>query len=284
MLPLSMVYPAKKPRIHAKLHVETYGPHQELSGKQAGQSAITVVLCHGFGGSARNFRPQARALAASVRFVLFDMRGHARSEKPCQSDAYQFACLVDDLASVVEDHASGRVIVGGVSLGAAVALGYALQAPDRIAGLMLAAYPAVTNELATWAQDFAENIENLGLEAAGEQFVWGPSSRFDPRSRELIKQGFLEHEPRALAAMLRHSLMPLGAVEDMSDRLGRLRVPTRIVVGGDDAGSVAPCRLLSRLIPRATLSVIEGAGHVVNLARVSEFNEELRMLIAEVTK
>ncbi len=274
--------PAKEAYFHAKLHVESYGPDEDLSGGQAGHSATTVVLCHGFGGSARNFRPQARALAASVRFVLFDMRGHARSEKPFQSDAYRFACLVDDMASVIEAHASGRVVVGGLSLGAAVALGYALQAPDRISGLLLAAYPAVTRELAPWAEQFAENIENFGIAAAGERFVWGASSRFDPRSRELIKLGFLEHAPWALTAMLRHSLIPLRAVEDMSDRLGQLQVPTRVVVGGDDAGAMGPCRLLSRLIPRATLSVIEGAGHVVNLARVSEFNEELRMLIAEV--
>jgi pimeloyl-ACP methyl ester carboxylesterase len=278
---MNPLYQAESACIRAKLHVERYEPDVDSAPGVDRSCRTTVVLCHGFGGSARNFRPQARALGASVRFVLFDARGHARSEKPRPEQAYRYACLVEDLASVVDLHAPGKVIVGGLSLGAAVALGYALRYPDRIAGLLLASYPTPPSSLRPWALQFADNIEEFGVEIAGERFVWGPTSRFDPKTRDLTRRGFLEHAPWALAGLLRHSLGALVAVESLSAKLGEVRVPTRIVVGGDDTGSIGPSRLLSSLIPRASLSVLEGAGHVVNLVRATEFNGELRTLIAD---
>jgi pimeloyl-ACP methyl ester carboxylesterase len=95
--------------------------------------------------------------------------------------------------------------------------------------------------------------------------------------------GFGEHAPWALSALLRLSLASLASADDLSHYLRGLHVPTRIVVGGDDAAAMGACLTLSSLIPGATLTVLEGAGHVVNLARASLFNEELRQLIAEVT-
>jgi pimeloyl-ACP methyl ester carboxylesterase len=59
------------------LHVEVHGPH----------AATGVVLAHGFGGSARNWRPQLRALRGRYRVVVYDARGHARSEAPAQPAA-----------------------------------------------------------------------------------------------------------------------------------------------------------------------------------------------------
>lgn len=266
--------------IKAQLHVEVRNPDPAPNSDDP--PVPTVILSHGFGGSARNFRPQARAFGTEVRFVLYDLRGHARSERPKAQGAYRLECLVEDLANLVETHAPGKVIVGGLSLGAAVALAYALRYPERVDGVLLAAYPASPSQTAPWAHAFAESIETLGISAAGAQYVWGPSSRFDPKTQELIRAGFLEHAPWALSATLKLALARLGELEMLAPLLRQLRAPTRIVVGSDDTGSRASCQILAALIPGATLTVLEGAGHIVNLARVIDFNQELRQLIAQV--
>lgn len=281
MLPMSVPAWDEPACIETRLHVEVRDPNPPALTVND-QPIPTVILSHGFGGSARNFRPQARALAAEVRFVLYDLRGHGRSERPEAPDAYRLECLVEDLARLVETYAPGKVIVGGLSLGAAVTLTYALRHPERVAGVLLAAYPAPPSQSAQWAHEFAESIESLGISAAGEQFAWGPSSRFDAKTRELIRTGFLEHAPWALAATLKLALARLGELEALAPLLRKLQVPTRIVVGDNDPGSLASCRSLATLIPGATLTVLEGAGHIVNLARVIDFNEELRELIAQV--
>lgn len=268
--------------VKASLHVEVQNPSSAQGVSDNHSAAPTVILCHGFGGSARNFRPQARALAAEVRFVLYDLRGHARSEKPKAQDAYRFDCLVDDLESLVDTYEPKKLIVGGLSLGAAVALAYTLRRPERVAGMLLAAYPAPPEQSRRWALEFGEAIEKLGISEAGARFVWGGASRFDAKTQELIRSGFLEHAPWALAATLKHALAQLEEFEVLAPSLRKLQVPTRLVVGGADVGSLDSCRTLATLIPGATLTVLEGAGHIVNLARVSDFNEELRKLIAVV--
>ena len=82
-----------------------------------------LVLAHGFGGSARNFRPQARFFAERASTWLYDTRGHARSPAPRESGAYTPAALVADFAAVVTQ-AGAPAVVGGLSLGAYTALAY----------------------------------------------------------------------------------------------------------------------------------------------------------------
>jgi 3-oxoadipate enol-lactonase len=112
----------------------------ELYVERAGSGA-PVVLAHGFGGSARNFRKQGRALADRYTLIGYDARGHGRSPSPRESEAYTTAQLVGDLARVVETTAVPAV-VGGLSLGAFTALTYALGAQRPPRAVVVASYPA----------------------------------------------------------------------------------------------------------------------------------------------
>lgn len=243
-----------------------------------------IVLGHGFGGSARNFRPQARALGGHSRFVLFDARGHARSEAPSVPEAYLPECFVSDLGRLVDEGGEQTSVVGGLSMGAGIALRYALAYPDRVRALVLAAFPRGAGEGGSkaWSVAFADAIERDGLEAAGARFVWGERSRFDPKGAALIRQGFLEHPPHALVHTLRRLLSVQPSVEEMRGALQRLHVPVLVVVGADDAYSLAPSRALAAALPRAELVVIERAGHVVNLAAPHAFNDALDAFLERV--
>ncbi|MCB9581139.1 MAG: alpha/beta fold hydrolase [Polyangiaceae bacterium] len=253
-----------------KLHVERYG-----------DSGPSVVLCHGFGGSARNWRLSARDLKGAAQVVAFDARGHARSEAPVEPEAYELERFVEDVASVV-DGCSDPVVLGGLSMGSAVALSYALSHPGRLAGLLLAACPRSHRDpvQVEWALGFAETIESEGLEVAGDRYAWGQAARFNPTQGALIRQGFLEHAPHALSAILRRVIAKLPAPEELD--LGSLALPTRVVVGGADSASLAPSRALASRIPGAQLTEIQGGGHVVNLTHPAEFNAVLRELLAHV--
>jgi pimeloyl-ACP methyl ester carboxylesterase len=250
------------------LHVEDFGTGQNL------------VLSHGFGGSARNFRPQARAFAERAHCWLYDTRGHARSAAPSDVSAYTEPELVADFARVVE-RAGGDAVVGGLSLGAYTALRYALAAPQRPRALLLAAFPSGGSDgLRTrWARDFADAIDAEGLERAGERFVWGETSRFDPKGGALIRQGLMEHPPFALSSILRNVLAHLKTADDLADQLSSFDVRTCVIVGENDADSLAPSRRLAELLPNAELVVVPAAGHVVNLAAPLAFNQALASLL-----
>ena len=242
-----------------------------------------MVLGHGFGGSARNFRPQARALQSSGRFVLFDARGHGRSDAPEQPGDYEPEEFVEDLLRLVDMSGADRAVVGGLSMGAGVALRFALEHPDRLAGLVLAAFPAAGGGTGdSWAHDFAAALDDHGVERAGEQFVWSERSRFDPKGAALIRAGFLEHSAHGLAHTLRGLLSQQPPVEALTPQLAALDVPALVMVGSNDRISLGPSSELAAVLPRATLKIVEDAGHVVNLAAPKEFNRALGAFLADV--
>jgi pimeloyl-ACP methyl ester carboxylesterase len=259
--------------------------HVEFAG-----SGTAFVLAHGFGGSARNFRPQSKAFGRTHRVILYDARGHARSEAPSVADAYGFERLVDDYERVAlgETSASGAaddaVIAGGLSLGAATALAFALRRPERVRAVVLASPPGGVDDPArrSWALAFARAIDERGLEAAGAEFVWGERARFDPRGAALIRQGLMEHPPAGLAHILRQTLAELPGPSALEAELRRFPHPALIVAGSDDASALGPAHALARSMPRAELVVIPNAGHVVNLAAPDAFNEACRDFLERV--
>jgi pimeloyl-ACP methyl ester carboxylesterase len=224
---------------------------------------------------------QARALESRFRVTLFDLRGHARSPAPEGAAAYRLEALLADLGELVVG-AGAPVILGGLSLGAKLALDYALDRPDHVRALVLASYPSSGEEAKrqNWALGFAEAIETRGLDDAGTEFVWGERSRFDPKGAALIRQGLMEHSAPALAHILREVLATSPSPATLAPRLRALTIPTCIVAGSDDPESLVPCRELAALLPNAELHELEGAGHVVNLARPAAFNELLNAFLA----
>jgi pimeloyl-ACP methyl ester carboxylesterase len=240
-----------------------------------------VLLMHGLGGSARNWGPQVRALRSRYRVVRFDARGHARSEAPSDPEAYEPEAFVADVGRVLDQVGATRATVGGLSMGAGVALRFALAHPERVTALVLAAFPAsrAGAGFASVALAFADAIERRGLEAAGAEFVWGDDSRLDSAGR-LVKQGFLEHQPHALVATLRKLAAAQPGVEELAPALAELRVPALVVVGAEDRGSLEPSRKLAAAIANARLVVVPGAGHVVNLQAPKEFNAALLEFLA----
>jgi pimeloyl-ACP methyl ester carboxylesterase len=257
-----------EPRLHVE--VEGDGP--------------VVALAHGFGGSARNFLPQVRALHDRYRVVRWDARGHARSEAPADPAAYAHAAFVADVGRVLDMVGASRAVVGGLSMGAGIALGFALAHPERVDALVLAAFPpgaGTGGVLSDRAAAFADAIERDGLERAGERFVWGSASGLDPGAARLVRAGFLEHQPRGLALTLR-GMVSQPTVADLAPRLPGMAHPALVVVGARDRMSLDASRALAAALPRARLVLVPDAGHVVNLERPADFNAALLSFLATV--
>lgn len=215
--------------------------------------------------------------------MLFDARGHARSPSPLQADEYTLSHFVRDFAGVVDASGVEPVISGGLSMGAAVALEHAIAFPGRVRGLVLSAFPSSGEDerRRAWALGFAQAIEERGLDAAGSEFVWGARSRFDPKGAALIRQGFLEHAPHALAHILRQVLAELASPATLAPALAGIDVPVLVVVGAKDPESLEPSTRLAEMLPNAELCVIPEAGHVVNLAKPSEFNAAVERFLRD---
>lgn len=97
-----------------------------------------VVLLHGLLIDSRVNRGLARSLAAhGHKVVLLDLLGHGASDKPVHAAEYRMDVYAEQVVALLDEIGAERAVVGGMSLGANVALHVAARHPERVQGLLL---------------------------------------------------------------------------------------------------------------------------------------------------
>jgi pimeloyl-ACP methyl ester carboxylesterase len=72
-----------------------------------------------------------------IRLIGFDCRAHGQTRPVGPSEKISIAAFADDLLSLMDYLRIEKAVVGGISMGAAVALNFALRYPQRTLGLVL---------------------------------------------------------------------------------------------------------------------------------------------------
>jgi pimeloyl-ACP methyl ester carboxylesterase len=107
-------------------------------------------------------------LARRHRVVRWDARGHGLSQGATDPDDYRWNNLARDLLALADDLGIDRFVTGGVSMGAATALHAAVQAPERVLGLVLMLAPTAyetRDEQADLYRAGAVLVDRIGPEA-----------------------------------------------------------------------------------------------------------------------
>jgi len=99
------------------------------------RSGIPFFFQHGLGGDISQPFGLLRA-PAGIRLIAFDCRGHGRSQLGSK-EQLRLSTFADDLFALIQHLQISRAIVGGISMGAAVALEFATRYPAKVVGLVL---------------------------------------------------------------------------------------------------------------------------------------------------
>ena len=232
----------------------------ELSGDDAGEGTPVVGL-HGLTATRRYVVMGSRALErGGHRVVLYDARGHGRSGPAPAAGAYSYDDLADDLVAVLDDRGIDRAVLAGASMGAHTLVRFALEHPDRAAGLVVAT-PAFDPD----ADPSYEHWDALsaGLREGGvEGFVaaYGEPrvpDRFKETVGRILHQRLSAHDhPEAVADALRAvpRSRPFEGWDDL-EPLGAL--PVVVVASHDEADPEHPYAVGERYaeaIPGAELA------------------------------
>jgi pimeloyl-ACP methyl ester carboxylesterase len=228
-------------------------------------SGPAVVLVHGTALSQVIWRgfDYVRELSADHTVITLDLRGHGRSGKPHDEDAYAMDRFVADVLAVLDAVKAERAHYLGYSLGGRVGFSVADTAPDRVLSLISAAGAAGNTPGAFDRVFFPGCIPTLdATDMAGFLGGWQEhsGSRLDPNTRA----AFNANDPQALAAYMRRAELDTGVPDA---RLALLRPPTLLLVGSEDAERLAAAQHIQAVLPAATLQVITGATHADLLRR-----------------
>jgi len=100
------------------------------------RNAPVVMLLHGSNADLHTWQPWVDQLKRDYRVIRFDQIGHGLTG-PAPDDDYSSAAFVEDVDRVADRLRLNRFVLAGNSMGGAVALRYAVDHPDRLAGLVL---------------------------------------------------------------------------------------------------------------------------------------------------
>ena len=245
----------------------------EIECEDVGAGDRPFVLVHGFTGSRDDWREQIPKLAGLGRVIAIDQRGHGGSTNTGDPSTYTLDQLVVDLGQSLDALGVASCDLLGHSMGGMVALRFALAAPGRVDSLILMDTSPRGLDMLPPAivEASAKIVREQGMGALAT----------------LMREGARLHRraaPAALAAMDRmgfdawwarvtaklESMDPeafttlgptLSEQLAVSDRLGEIRCPTRVIVGEQDVPFRAPSEELAEGIPGANLCVIPDAAH-----------------------
>jgi pimeloyl-ACP methyl ester carboxylesterase len=230
-----------------------------LSGEEAGEG-VAVVGLHGLTATRRYVVMGSRALErGGHRVVLYDARGHGRSGPAPSPEAYGYDDLADDLLAVLDDRGIERAVLAGASMGAHTLTRFALEHPDRAAGLVIAT-PAFDPDgspgLERWDR-LSDGLRSGGVEGFVAAYGDPPvPERFKDTVRRVLTQRLGAHEhPDAVADALRAvpRSRPFEAWEDLA---ALADIPVVVVASRDEADPEHPYATAERwaaAIPGAEL-------------------------------
>ena len=153
---------------------------QRLAYTVYGEGSRTTVLLPGLLLSQKMQAPLARSLAArGNRVVTLDPLGHGASSRPRDQWRYSISAFAQQTVALLDHLELDRAVVGGTSLGANITLEVALQAPDRLAGMVIE-MPVLDNAIAACGAAFTPLLLALKFGEPGMALL-ARSARAIPR-------------------------------------------------------------------------------------------------------
>jgi pimeloyl-ACP methyl ester carboxylesterase len=226
----------------------------------------TALLLHGFANSLQSFRRVAPLLADRYYVVAYDMPGYGLSDKPAPFD-YQNAHQAEIAGDLIKALNLRNVVVGGHSLGGAIALRVALRSPEVI-GLVVMNPGIITTGVPAIAKYLVFPFPRLQAKVFGDpafradflrrSFV-DPSIVTDDVIRDLSRTSHTEGYLRGMTNLM-------GQYSDAEEvpMLPGLKVPSLIVWGEQDRGKPAgEFEELRAQLPLNTAVLVPTSGHYV---------------------
>lgn len=243
-------------------------------------SGEPLVLVHGVGMGKEIWTPQIAAFSRDYQVIVYDMLGHGGSALPAadvtlRDYANQLAGLLDHLGI-----AAANVV--GHSMGALVALEFALAYPQRV--LRVAALNAVFMRSAAQRAAVLERAAALAhtgvsatVDSTLDRWFGQPVPAELEQSASMVKHFLNTVNPQGYARTYQ-----LFASSDAvhADGLPALAMPALFMTGECDPNSSPEMsRAMAALAPQGQLDIVAAERHMMNVTAPERVNRRLRIFL-----
>ncbi|MFO8058759.1 MAG: alpha/beta fold hydrolase [bacterium] len=254
-----------------------------------------LVLSHGLGSDHTMWLLQARELRDRFRVVLWDFRGHGRSE--ITEEGYSLEMFVSDLRGLLRYLGIEEAHIGGLSLGGLVAWSFALAFPEMTRSLVISDSAGLLEGMSEKEKEDKQKLFETSAAVAkkdgrsrmadatislmfSEKFI---KSR--PDLVEQVKSGIMADPGQGYARTIEHLLLNFWKrpEDEVKEDLGRISTSCLVLAGELDQLTPLPTQqALHRSIPGSRFVLIKGAGHVPCLEKPGEWNRAVLEFLSSV--
>lgn len=256
----------------------------------AGQGAATMVFAHGFGCDQTMWRFLAPAYQDRFRTITYDLTGCGGSDLAAY-DRARYASLhghADDLLEIVDEFATGPVVVVGHSVSAMIGMLATIAAPERFAAqAMIGPSPCYINDgdyVGGFSrEDIHELLDTMDANYLGwaqslAPAIMGAPNR--PDLRDELSDSFCRNDPE----IARH----FACVTFLSDHrpdVPKSTVPSLVLQCSDDL--IAPRTVgewLHRNLAGSSLAVIDNVGHCPHMSAPTASSRAIDVFLAQTLR
>ena len=250
-----------------------------------------LVLIMGLGANKESWLMNIPTLSKYYRVIAFDSRGVGATDR--SGEFYTMGSMAEDTVGLLDALDIERAHIVGVSLGSMIAQEVAINFPQRVNKLILAATTPGMSDAANkdmWDKKNAEMRRNTGLGEDFNERIMSDSDSFDVvkimvRITANAFNRIVFKIPMVLGARYYFNKVgPSGVLDQLRavskhntiDRLDQIKAPTLVMAGTDD--KIVPIefsRIVAGHIPSAKFVEFKRGSHSFFMERSKRFNREV---------
>lgn len=245
-------------------------------------SGPNLILIHGFPLNRQIFQSQLDGLSDRYRVITPDLPGFGRS---APSPAFTVASMADIVHSIVQELDAAPCVLGGLSMGGYIALGYVIKYPTTLRALMLidTKAEADTPEGKENRNKMIQSVREFGASAAAnamEPKMLAPDAATGrPDLLRRVCSIMTSCSPQAIE----YALLAMRDRPDYTSELPSIAVPTLVIVGEQD--QITPPKVAQQMasqIRHSKVVTIHGAGHLSTMEQPDQVNRAMREFMSKL--
>jgi pimeloyl-ACP methyl ester carboxylesterase len=241
-----------------------------------------LVMIQGYMGDHSAWVIQVKAFSKYFRVITYDARGLGKT--PVSPIPFTIPVQAGDAIGLMDFLKIDRAHILGISLGGLVAQAIAIEHPERVMKLVLAAtLPGTDTQYASEkAQVLARNLYTMDMDKVGNLMI--PLAFNNPAVAYMAK--LFSRTPWASRYKTYVKQMQSVGSYYTVDRLHQIQAPTLVIAGSRDR-IISPrsSEIIAAKIPNARLVLVKGGSHAFFMEMSRRFNREvLQFLQSESTR
>jgi pimeloyl-ACP methyl ester carboxylesterase len=230
-----------------------------------------ALFVHGWACSAYTWHRNLRVVAeAGIRAIAVDLKGHGLSDKPLDFPGYTLPAMGAHLLDILDALALDEAVLVGHSMGGAIALRLAIDAPDRVLGLVLPApvgFGAIGwMRVVPWVTPAPVDplLPHVAVRCTVRLGLWRAYGRIGRPTERDVDEYWAPSRGPAVGRAMRRLAHAVAWTSGRPEELARVRCPVSVIFGErDHLVRPAASEPIVRHLPDVRVETVARAGHTL---------------------